>query len=217
MSLPQRRSTTVGKSAVKSRGSLVTDFLQGSASPIEYLQSLDCAAYDGFNLVVGSLNGADGLAYINNRDCLLHTLGVGVHGISNGPIDSHRWPKVDAGKEALQAYLSSVLSDSNELDLEEAVDQILNSKQKCTDAEQLPETPYGHTTESSLSSIFIEESKMKGQPYGTRSQIAVAVKRDGHVVFFENFLDPEGHWRPATHNFRIHHDRIKQWNARSEL
>lgn len=54
-----------------SRGALPLDFLRGAARPLEYLRGLDLARHNGFNLVVGDLNGkGDGeveVAYVTNR------------------------------------------------------------------------------------------------------------------------------------------------------
>ena len=49
---------------LRSRGHLVTDFLQGEQSPVEYLETIHADDYAGFNLLV-----ADGtsLAYLSNR------------------------------------------------------------------------------------------------------------------------------------------------------
>lgn len=44
----------------------------------------------------------------------------------------------------------------------------------------------------------------QGQPYGTRSQVAIAVQHDGHAMFFENYLDSgTGQWQEVVYDFNI--------------
>ncbi|EFJ42556.1 hypothetical protein VOLCADRAFT_97345 [Volvox carteri f. nagariensis] len=118
-----------------SRGELVTNFLTGSASPQEYMQSVPGDHYQGFNLVVGHLlTGGDSqvgaFAYINNSpDSGVATSSSGggggssscgavaapavellepgrIYGLSNGRL--MEWPKVTSGIRALQELLPRV-------------------------------------------------------------------------------------------------------------
>eukprot|EP00873_Tetraselmis_striata_P038295 jgi/Tetstr1/458559/TSEL_044962.t1 len=196
-------STPADDSSVVSRGGLVTNFLLGSETPEAYLQGLDCSQYNGFNLVVGSLGGDDsGMAYVNSRECSVQVLSPGVHGVSNGPMHSPHWPKVDAGKEALRTYLSSLPGISG-VNPKDAVQRILSTRDECPDRDRLPQSPLGPEAESSLCPIFVEEMLLKGRPYGTRSQIVLAVQRDGHVIFYENYRGASGQWKEVAHDFHI--------------
>ena len=117
-----------------SRGDLPTNFLKGTSTPMEYLQSLDpkvclriwhthtaplrwkiwplrlkgygAQEHNGFNLVVGNLE-SEQVAYLTNRSDTAHApvmLTPGLYGISNGVLDS-KWPKVERGKHTLQVDL----------------------------------------------------------------------------------------------------------------
>jgi hypothetical protein len=79
-----------------SRGKLTRDFLEGSWSPLAYLQQLPITDYNGYNLIVGDL-GSMQLAYGSNRgEAAVHgprLLAPGVYGLSNAVLDTP-WPKV---------------------------------------------------------------------------------------------------------------------------
>jgi uncharacterized protein with NRDE domain len=86
--------------AAPSRGALPTDFLTGSAGPLEYLQSVaeGLHAHNGFNLVVGDARSG-AAAYLTNRGPAGAPghgapvpLGPGVYGLSNGPLGRARHP-----------------------------------------------------------------------------------------------------------------------------
>ena len=92
------QSTRQGK---RSRGHLVTEFLYASATPLEYLQSLDGSDYSGFNLLVSD---GHALAYLSNRDGVARELQPGVYGLSNATLDTP-WEKVERSKCALQELI----------------------------------------------------------------------------------------------------------------
>lgn len=79
-----------------SRGELVSNFVKGTQTPLEYAKSIEVDRYSGFHLLVGELN----------RDLVLlsgmvQPLGPGIHGLSNAPA-GERWPKVDAAEAAMR-------------------------------------------------------------------------------------------------------------------
>ena len=79
-----------------SRGELVSNFVLGSDSPLDYAKRLEIDRYAGFHLIAGEIN----------RDLVLvsggvHVLGPGIHGLSNAP-NGERWPKVDTAVEAMR-------------------------------------------------------------------------------------------------------------------
>ena len=59
------RDAKLPHSGPRSRGHLVTDFLESHARPDDYLDSVDEDAYAGFNLIVAD---DDGVAYLSNRE-----------------------------------------------------------------------------------------------------------------------------------------------------
>ncbi len=86
---------------LRSRGHLVSGFLESSLAPRDYLAGVDGPAYAGFNLIVG--DGAD-IAYLSNRDGGLRELGPGVYGLSNAVLDAP-WDKVERSKQGLENLL----------------------------------------------------------------------------------------------------------------
>ncbi len=88
---------------LRSRGHLITDFLQSERSVSDYLSEIDADAYAGFNLLV-----ADGteLAYLSNRDGGFRLLPPGIYGVANATLDSP-WAKVERSKAGLAALIES--------------------------------------------------------------------------------------------------------------
>ncbi len=94
------QATRQGK---RSRGHLVTEFLNSSATPIDYLQALHGADYSGFNLLVSD---GQSLAYFSNRDGAARELLPGTYGLSNATLDTP-WEKVERSKNKLQKLIDS--------------------------------------------------------------------------------------------------------------
>ena len=87
----------------RSRGHLVTEFLEGRESPLDYVNAIDGARYAGFNLIVGD---ADRAAYVSNRDAGPSELAAGVYGLSNALLDEP-WDKVERSKSRLHELLAT--------------------------------------------------------------------------------------------------------------
>lgn len=79
-----------------SRGELVSKFVIGAQSPLEYAKSIEVDRYAGFHLFVGE-SGGD-LVLVSGT---VQLLDPGIHGLSNAP-DGERWPKVDTAVEAMR-------------------------------------------------------------------------------------------------------------------
>lgn len=93
-----------------SRGHLVTAFLHGTASPIDFVATIDGERYGGFNLLVADHNQ---LAYLSNRDSEARNLAPGIYGVANATLDTP-WPKVERSKAALAALLArDVINETN--------------------------------------------------------------------------------------------------------
>jgi len=86
---------------LRSRGQLVTGFLESTLAPCDYLESVDPSVYAGFNLIAG--DGAD-VAYLSNRDGGLRQLEPGIYGLSNSVLDTP-WDKVERSKQGLASLL----------------------------------------------------------------------------------------------------------------
>lgn len=162
-----------------SRGALVSNFLRGNNSVLNYLDKVESEAenYTGFNLLVGDFrNGKDELAYFSNRGDGIKTLDAGVYGLSNELLDSP-WQKVVRGKKNLEKVISApVLTD--------LLFEILQDRTFANDAD-LPDTGVGIEKERILSPCFIETPI-----YGTRSSSVVMIGNDNSIEFSEQSYHP---------------------------
>lgn len=162
-----------------SRGTLVSEFLQGHATETDYLKQ--CAEksnnYLGFNLIVGN---AWQLYYFSNRGHAIQAIAPGIHGLSNHLLDTP-WPKVTRGKHALHALLSTPATVSAP-----ALLALLNDRTPAPDAE-LPQTGVSPAWERLLSPLFIVNTT-----YGTRCSTVILVRRDGFIEFSERSFAATG-------------------------
>lgn len=164
-----------------SRGNLVSDFLLGVETVIQYLQKVENEAekYTGFNLLVGDFGQRkDEFAYLSNRGDGIKLLGAGLYGLSNHLLETP-WPKVLKGK----AGLAKIVIESEKVSLDSLFD-VLQDRTLATD-EDLPDTGIGLERERILSPMFIETPI-----YGTRSSSVVMVGNDNSLSFSEGSFHP---------------------------
>lgn len=168
-----------------SRGNLCSHFLLANDSTADYLDSIDQQKhrYAGFNLLAGTF---DELYYYSNRQGEVKPLTPGIYGLSNSLLNTH-WPKVDAGKAALENIITDTTNPEKILTL-------LLDQQRAADAE-LPNTGVDIELERMLSSRFIQTEK-----YGTRSSTVLCVDRRGGVTWLEQSFDHAG----ATSDILLH-------------
>jgi uncharacterized protein with NRDE domain len=158
------------RSGAPSRGSLVSGFLAGHASPEAYLDQIAPIAHqcNGYNLLVGD---GESLWWSSNVSGMSRALSPGVYGVSNHLLDTP-WPKVGAGKTALNRALDA-LPDENGL-FELLRDDSLHPD------EHLPQTGVPLDWERLLSAAFV-----KSPTYGTRSSTVFIRDAGGRIVFDE--------------------------------
>jgi uncharacterized protein with NRDE domain len=158
-----------------SRGQLAADFLVGTMPPEVYWERLrrEEGNYGGFNLLFGDDSG---LFYHSNRGDASFQVAAGVHGLSNGLLDTP-WPKVIAGRERLTRLLRDDTLPPEELFA------LLADRSHYPDP-LLPDTGFGIERERHLSPIFIA-----GSDYGTRSSTVVLIDRDNRLTFLERIFD----------------------------
>jgi len=164
-----------------SRGGLVAQYLAGAVDPQAYAGQVagEAAQYNGFNLIVGDLDGA---CYVSNRGdgeqaCML---GAGRYVLSNHLLDT-AWPKTQRLRAALDRYPLDRLDGS--------VTPVFDILRDTTQAEDaaLPRTGLALERERLLSSPFIVSPD-----YGTRCSTVIAVHADGHALFSEVSYDAQG-------------------------
>ena len=92
--------------AAESRGNLVTDFLDGSAAPGRYANTLveRSESYSGFNLLVSD---GEELWWMSNRGGEPRRLAPGIYGLANALLDS---PDVEPGKRRFQETVSTAVA-----------------------------------------------------------------------------------------------------------
>ena len=95
----------------RSRGHLVTGFLESDLSPLEYLRGVRGDLYAGFNLIAGD---DQEVAYLSNRGADARLLAAGVYGLSNALLDGP-WHKVESSKRGLSDLLDEDLVNESSL------------------------------------------------------------------------------------------------------
>ncbi len=178
---PQPRRT-----GVRSRGTLVSDYLVGSLSGQDYLNSLaaDALNYNPFNLIAGNL---EELWYLSNRGSGVSPVTPGVHGLSNHLLDTP-WPKVKLGCDTLNAL-------DHCKDPDTIIETLLNTlaDQRRAPITELPKTGVTLQLEKTLSPPFI-----MGDHYGTRNSMVVIVSASGEVFVHEKRFGPQARFAGET-------------------
>ena len=161
--------------ARRSRGELVTRWLQSGGDADRFAASVAPAEYGAFNLVVGDFH-AGVWHWLGNRNPetphsteanVLHqrALGAGIHGLSNASMDTP-WPKTQRLKAAVGESLTSAS------DWLAPLSRALMHDQPVPDPD-LPNTGVPLDLERALSSPFV---RMADRTYGTRSSQVVSVR-----------------------------------------
>ena len=164
-----------------SRGALVSDFLNGHTSALQYLQSIapNAAQFNPFNLLV-----YDGKALLGfeSQGRQVVNLGRGISAVSNAGFDTP-WPKLVALKNGLHDWTSQ--NAQRQMQDEQGLFALLAQDQPAPDA-QLPDTGLPLDRERALSSAFI-----RGNDYGTRASSLVMLRRNS-ARFVERSFDARG-------------------------
>jgi uncharacterized protein with NRDE domain len=174
-----------GPANVRSRGELVTEYLLGDAAAERYLAELAERAnhYRGYNLLIA----AGGALYCaSNRGAPIRRLPPGLHGISNGPLDSD-WPKVDRGRRLLARAVDRPEPSPQRLF------ELLRDRTRPAD-EALPDTGIGLECERLLATIAID-GNMMGRDYGTRAASILLLDAQGRGRFTEHSRADDGSWQ----------------------
>lgn len=174
-----------------SRGALVSRFLRGKVSPLDYLDELkrNGCDYNGFNLIFGNKHD---LHWYSNRGDGGNSLGPGIHGLSNHLLDTP-WPKVTRGKERM----ARLLSEDPDPRPEDLLNLLLD--RHIPDDKNLPDTGIGLEWERTLSPLFITSPH-----YGTRSSATLFIDQDDRVTFVEKTFDSDpDHPQTVKYQFQI--------------
>jgi uncharacterized protein with NRDE domain len=186
--LTNYRNPADRRTGTPSRGSLVSDFLTGKTTPLEYLQGVERRGvnYNGFGLLVGD---AASLYFLSNRGGHLARVAPGIHGLSNHLLDTP-WPKVEKAKARLAEHLSKAFEF-------EAAFRLLEDTQLAPRS-QLPGTGVSPELEEKLSAIRV----LAVGGYGTRCSTALCFSEDGKIEFHERSYS-EGGGTSGTLSYRL--------------
>lgn len=167
---------------VRSRGELVTSFLEDGGRALRFAEALNGDEYAGFSLLAGRLGGGDEeLVYVSNRGDRGRPLSPGLYGLSNASLDTP-WPKVLRSKARLAALLEDKLEAEALFDL--LADRTPGSTEDIADAiaDDLP----GDTARAIAAPFVVTPA------YGTRCSTVLLARTDGHVSLHERRFDPAG-------------------------
>lgn len=161
---------------LRSRGHLITDFLTGEQTPLDYLESIDGSLYAGFNLLVADRAAA---AYLSNRGAPKRELAAGVYGLSNATLDEP-WNKVTRSRRRLEALIADDAVDVTSLL------RLLGDRDKAPAAEvEANDLPF--PTAHALSAPFIVLPE-----YGTRCSTVLTFDDRDKARFVEKRFDEQG-------------------------
>ena len=168
-----------------SRGQIPVAFVQDALDGEDFLSRLlQHDSYAGVNIIAGSLVDNDWY-YASNRSPGILPIGDGIHGLSNGLLNS-RWPKICNARPVIEQLLQQAFTP-------ELWFALLADTTR-PDDRQLPDTGVGLDTERLLSSRFIA-----GDRYGTRSSTLVVTDRQGRVNVFERCFDAQANITGTGH------------------
>lgn len=160
----------------RSRGHLVSEFLSGSETPIDYVSSIDGDDYSGVNLLVSD---GQALACFSNRDGIARELPAGIYGLSNATLDTP-WEKVNRSKKALQDLL-----DNNSVNETSLMRVLADRDRGPVDEVRSDRLPFASAHAITAPFIVLPE-------YGTRCSTVVLADLDGRWSLLERRFDAAG-------------------------
>lgn len=174
-----------------SRGELISNFLKGEMTAIEYAKELrkNRLNYDGYNLLFGTL---DDLYLYDNVSDALTPLSDGIHSVSNTKDDLSKYR---------QTQSESDLTQMLEANQAPSVDQMIKSFQDKTpnpDFKHYPEHLDKEYARQS-SSIFLSGN----QEFGTVSTTAIVVDKEGKVQMKEVRYSPKEITQVTEETFQL--------------
>jgi len=161
---------------LRSRGHLITGFLDADAGVNEYLESIDGDAYAGFNLLVADRRSA---GYLSNRGAGMRELPPGVYGLSNATLDDP-WTKVTRTRSKLATLIDE--DDVNETSLM----RMLGDREKAS-VDEVQTNGLSFSMAHVLTAPFIVHPE-----YGTRCSTVLTIDDAGNVRFLERRFGPDG-------------------------
>ena len=164
------RNPASNRNDAKSRGGLVSEFLNQDTTSIDYCNKLQLQGecYNGYNFL--AFDG-DSLVYQSNGVEQPQILQPGIYGLSNAKLNTP-WPKTSSAINKLREWVNN----PNSVD---QLAQLLNDRHIVSD-DRLPETGVSLTLERMLSAEFINSAE-----YGTRCSTGFLVHQSGEAEYCE--------------------------------
>jgi uncharacterized protein with NRDE domain len=194
--------------ATRSRGELVTRWLDSGVDASDFCNTLNGVAYGGFNLVLGDFQN-NAWTWLSNRPgadsaVSMQPLSPGVYGLSNAALNTP-WPKTSALRHELVEALSDQADALDAGALQARLWTALANRNRAP-LEQLPSTGVPLAMEEVLSSAFVD---FPDRGYGTRSST---------VLLASALVDPDGapHWE-VTVQERTHLPNAQPTSANTPL
>ena len=173
------REQSFTKGNYRSRGELVTRFVDGDKEPARFSREIDGADYAGFNLLSADLAaGKPSISYISNRDDPLTELDPGVYGLSNASLDTP-WAKLSRTKQRLSRLILE--NNINETSLMRMLADREIAKEDA-DTEH-----FSIAQARAITAPFIVTEE-----YGTRCSTVLIWHKSGKVEFTERRFDASG-------------------------
>lgn len=175
-SVTNYRESLMKQPGERSRGTLVTDFLESRADPLEHAQGLDGARYAGFSLLTATPSA---IACVSNRGDAAQTLPPGIYGLSNASLDTP-WHKVKISKQRLRDLLDADRPSTGAL-----LD--LLADRDPADGEAFMEGGLSREQARAVSAPFVVTAR-----YGTRCSTVLRLGESGVVDIVERRFDRNG-------------------------
>jgi uncharacterized protein with NRDE domain len=166
----------------RSRGELVTGFVTGTETPLDYCSGIDPPGFAGFSLL--AMAGHE-LAYVSNRGDEPRRLPPGVYGLSNASLDTP-WEKVLRSKTGLVALLRHDIAA-------EPLFEMLR------DAEPAASDDYAGTGLAPELARAVSAPFISTPDYGTRCSTVLTVATSGLAEVHERRFDSSGTSAGETH------------------
>lgn len=162
----------------KSRGDIVKNFITGNLPDMKFLDNLNSEAgdYNGFNLICGNPGN---LNFYSNITEQRFKITDGIHGLSNGTLDSD-WPKVTKTVKRFGEVIKNGIPDFEE------IFSMMHDETRA-DEYLLPDTGVSKDLERFLSPVFINMPS-----YGTRCTTILTVNAYDNLRFAERTYDEAG-------------------------
>lgn len=167
---------------LRSRGLLVSEYLNSELPPLVFARQIELLRYEGFSLLLGTREQA---VVVSNFGTPPTVLASGLYVLSNGLIDEP-WPKVERLRQRVTQEVLPLLAQRKLRNWKAAAFDVLADSRVAEDV-ALPQTGIGLEMERLLSSVFIQSPI-----YGTRCSTVLAFDDQGYTLSEQTHATGDG-------------------------